>query len=154
MTVNKTSFKLGSPSLKTLALYGAILFSPVQSAFANEMVNKDEGEVSAVVETVYNYFEGINTKQEKLIENAFDKNAQLKYVSNKNEEVKVELISDAINRWMGNDAQHRTGKVLSVDVDGDIAHVVFDFDNAFIDYLTLANMNGQWQIIDKVYVDK
>ncbi|MGR5002068.1 nuclear transport factor 2 family protein [Vibrio celticus] len=154
MTVNKTSFKLGSPSLKNLALCGAILFSPFQSAFANEIVNKDEGEVSAVVETVHNYFEGINTKQEKLIENAFDKNAQLKYVSNKNEEVKVELISDAINRWMGNDAQHRTGKVLSVDVDGDIAHVVFDFDNAFIDYLTLANMNGQWQIIDKVYVDK
>ncbi|MGR5174991.1 nuclear transport factor 2 family protein [Vibrio parahaemolyticus] len=154
MSIYTTIRQLGKPSLKALALCGTFILAPVQLAFANEVVNKDAGEVSAVVETVYNYFEGINTKQESLIEHAFDKSAQLKYVSNSNDEVKVELIADAIKRWMGNDAQQRTGKVLSVNVAGDIAHVVFDFDNAFIDYLTLANMNGQWQIIDKVYVDK
>ncbi|MFK7829322.1 MAG: nuclear transport factor 2 family protein [Congregibacter sp.] len=113
---------------------------------------------AAIRTAVFDYFEGINEVSRVRLERAFDSDAELKSV-NASGALAAEPIADAIARWMHGDASTRRGEVLSVDLFGDavggqFARVVFDFDGAYIDLLTLAKLQGQWKIIDKVFVRK
>ena len=56
-------------------------------------------------------------------------------------------------RWMAAKPQPRAGVILSIDVsDEQVARVVFDFDGAYTDFLTLMKIDGRWKIIDKVFI--
>ncbi|MFK8043806.1 nuclear transport factor 2 family protein [Congregibacter sp.] len=109
-------------------------------------------DMSAVRLTVFDYFEGINEVSLSRLQRAFSETAELKSVSESGELV-AEPIEAAINRWMKGEAQEREGRILAVDLSGDpIARVVFDFDGAYVDFLTLAKLRGEWKIIDKVFI--
>ncbi|MFT4769966.1 MAG: hypothetical protein ACI8RN_003120 [Glaciecola sp.] len=111
-----------------------------------------DDEFTAIRATVFDYFEGINELSLDHLQRAFDANAALKSVDASGTLV-VEPIADAIDRWMQSDAVQRRGKILSIDLSGGpIALVVFDYDGAYVDFLTLARLQGQWKIIDKVFV--
>jgi hypothetical protein len=102
--------------------------------------------------TVFDYLEGINQLDRDRLERAFDGNAALKSVNDEGALV-IEPIASAIERWLRGAAGERSGKILSIEVaDNQIARVVFDFDGAFLDYLTLAKLDEQWRIIDKVFL--
>ena len=123
------------------------LFSKTVSAQGYDPVEAD-----AIQTVVFDYFDGINTKNRKRIERAFSKTAQLKSPA-EDGTVKFEPIADAIERWMEGKAKERIGKVLSIKVtEGQVAEVKFDFDGEFIDFLTLMKLNGQWKIVDKVFI--
>jgi hypothetical protein len=129
----------------TLALCSLIILgtAPVQAA---------DPEVAAVQATVYDYFDGINTKDRARLESAFDTSAQLKSPDGDGA-VKVEPIADAIARWMGGEAQSRKGKILALEItDNQVAQVVFDYDGIFVDFLTLFKLDGQWKIVDKSFI--
>jgi hypothetical protein len=115
-------------------------------------VQAADPEVAAVQATVYNYFEGINTKDRARLESAFDTSAQLKSPDGAGA-VKVEPIADAIARWMDGKAQSRKGKILAFEItDNQVAQVVFDYDGIFVDFLTLFKLDGQWKIVDKSFI--
>ena len=129
----------------TLALCSLIILgtAPVQAA---------DPEVAAVQATVYDYFDGINTKDRARLESAFDTSAQLKSPDGDGA-VNVEPIADAIARWMGGEAQSRKGKILALEItDNQVAQVVFDYDGIFVDFLTLFKLDGQWKIVDKSFI--
>jgi len=112
-------------------------------------VQAADPEVAAVQATVYNYFEGINTKDRARLESAFDTSAQLKSPDGAGA-VKVEPIADAIARWMDGKAQSRKGKILAFEItDNQVAQVVFDYDGIFVDFLTLFKLDGQWPVEDR-----
>jgi protease I len=109
-------------------------------------------EVAAIQATVFDYFEGINELDRARLESAFDTSAQLKSPDDEGA-VKVEPIADAITRWMSGKAQQRKGKILRLEItDEQVAQVVFDYDGIFVDFLTLLKLDGQWKIVDKVFV--
>ncbi len=111
-------------------------------------------EFVAIRATVFDYLEGINEVNRERIERAFDAGAELKSVGETGALV-AEPIADAVERWMAGQAASRTGEILSIDIaDGQIARVVFDYDGAYIDFLTLAKLQGEWKIIDKVFIRK
>ncbi|EED30478.1 conserved hypothetical protein [gamma proteobacterium NOR5-3] len=126
------------------ALLGLCLFA------SNLVVANDD--VAAIRATVFDYFDGINEVSLVRLERAFDENAALKSVDQAGG-LSVEPIANAIDRWMQGDPAQRRGEILSIDLsDGPIARVVFDYDGAYLDFLTLAKLQGQWKIIDKVFI--
>lgn len=129
---------------RVVALLGLCLFTSGAAA-AND-------DFSAIRATVFDYFEGINEVSLVRLERAFDESAALKSVD-KDGGLAVEPIADAMDRWMQGEPAQRSGKILSIELaDGPIARVVFDYDGAYVDFLTLAKLKGQWKIIDKVFI--
>jgi len=111
-----------------------------------------DDDLSAIRDTVFDYFDGINTVDRERLERAFDASAALKSVDESGSLV-VEPIADVKERWMRAEVAERSGEILSVDMaGGQVARVVFDFDGAYVDFLTLAKLGGQWRIIDKVFI--
>ncbi|WOJ97033.1 nuclear transport factor 2 family protein [Congregibacter brevis] len=142
--MNKRFRQMQHPQAALLCVLSAVLLILSQSVRADDM--------SAVRSTVFDYFEGINEVSFSRLQRAFSETAELKSVSESGELV-AEPIEAAINRWMKGKPQEREGRILSVDLSGDpIARVVFDFDGAYVDFLTLAKLRGEWKIIDKVYI--
>lgn len=127
------------------ALLMVIAMGPVRATSAND-------DIDAIRAAVFDYFEGINEVDRERIERAFDGSASLKSVA-EDGGIRVESIAEARNRWLKAEPQPRTGVILSLDVsDGKVARVVFDFDGAYLDFLTLLKIDGQWKIIDKVFI--
>ena len=111
-----------------------------------------QDDIDAVRAAVFDYFEGINEVSRERLDRAFDPSASLKSVTDDGT-IRVEPIADAIRRWMAADPKSRAGTILSIEVHaGQVARVVFDFDGSYLDYLTLLKLEGQWKIVDKVFV--
>lgn len=135
---------LGCLTRWLITLLGLCLFTS-GALFAND-------DLSAIRATVFDYLEGVNELSLVRLERAFDESAALKSVD-KSGGLVVEPIANAIDRWMQGDPAHRSGKILSIALsDGPIARVVFDYDGAYVDFLTLAKLKGRWKIIDKVFI--
>lgn len=111
-------------------------------------------DIAAIRSAVFDYFEGINEVDPTRLQRAFADSAALKSV-NESGELVVEPIAAAIARWLQAEPRERRGKIMSIDIAGEqIARVVFDYDGVYVDFLTLAKLSGQWQIIDKVFIPK
>ena len=131
-------------ALVAIVCLAMVLLLPARARAADEL--------AAIRTAVFDYFEGINTADRARLERAFDPSAALKSVDPSGA-IAVEPIADAIARWSRGEAARRRGVILSIDIaDGEIARVVFDFDGAYTDFLTLANVGGRWKIIDKVFI--
>lgn len=131
-------------SLLRFLLFGVCLAAAISATAADDL--------TAIRDTVFDYFDGINTVDRERLERAFDSSAELKSVGESGM-LEVEPIADAIARWMGAKAAERRGDILAVDMaGGEVARVVFDYDGAYVDFLTLVKLNGQWRIIDKVFI--
>jgi protease I len=133
-----------------VTLIQGLIFSAGLAGYATTVAAADE--FPAIRAAVFDYFEGINTVSRDRLERAFDPGAELKSVGESGALV-VEPIADAIERWMRGEPDKRVGDILSIDIAaGEIARVVFDYDGRYVDFLTLARINGQWKIIDKVFI--
>ncbi|MEE4279325.1 MAG: nuclear transport factor 2 family protein [Halieaceae bacterium] len=131
--------------LACLALAALLCALPLRAA---------EGDFAAIRAAVFDYFDGINEVSRERLERAFDASAELKNVGDDGRIV-AQPIAEVIERWMQKAPAVRRGEILSIDVtDGEIARVVFDYNGDYIDFLTLARVQGQWKIIDKVFVTR
>jgi hypothetical protein len=144
--------------IKTLSLPAiclAILFST--NTYAEPVINNEH---QAVVDTAYNYFNGVTTGDQALLEKAFDIDfGHMKMVSVNKETGKESLRVVPFKEFAGyfkkptKDTWH--ANVLSVDiVDNKMAMVKLDFDTPkthYIDYLVMYKMNGAWKIVNKTF---
>jgi hypothetical protein len=109
-------------------------------------------DIAAITATVFDYLEGINRVDRQRLERAFHASATLKSLGESGTLV-VEPISEAIARWMRGSPTARSGRVIAVHLAGtEIARVVFDYNGEYTDFLTLARVQGEWRIIDKVFI--
>ena len=138
--------------LSVILLVGLVMSNAGNAIAGDTKVHAGDEEVAAIQAAVFNYFEGINEQDRARLEGAFDTSAQLKSPDGDGA-VKVEPIADAIARWLSGEAQQRTGKILKLDItENQVAQVVFDYDGIFVDFLTLLQLDGQWKIVDKVFI--
>lgn len=101
---------------------------------------------------VFDYFEGYNEVSRERLERAFHSGAEMKSVA-EDGTLSAQPIETMIERWLQAEPRSRRGRILAIDVaERSIARVVFDFDGAYTDFLTLARIQGQWKIIDKVFI--
>ncbi len=111
-------------------------------------------------QAVNNYYVGVSTGNVEMLMQAFDTSAgHLKGVQidgNGKELVAVEPISGSIERWSKRPYQTGSGNLLSTEIiEGKMATVKFAFtldDNHFLDLLTLYKVNGEWKIVNKMFV--
>jgi len=150
MTHHRKGSVLGGCGFSLIAL---VLVALVAAGGAGP-VRAAEQDFAGIRAAVFDYFEGINEVSRERLERAFDPSAELKNVGEDGAIVR-QPIAQVIERWMAKEPVRREGEILSIDVtDGEIARVVFDYNGAYIDFLTLAKVRGHWKIIDKVFVTR
>lgn len=119
-------------------------------------------EEEAVRMVLDNYLNGVARQDTALLEKAFDgANAHMKHVTRSDaggEMLKVVPIREAFVNWTKPPAKPCKGKVLNIDIlDSRLAMAKYEFvwgDVTFIDYLSLYKINGEWKIVNKVFIRK
>lgn len=120
--------------------------------------SEEEKAVRAVVE---NYLKGVEKQDVPTLERAFDTpNAHIKFVrrgQDGKESLQVAPIAEAFGWWTKPPARPCVGRVLAIDIlEGKLAMVKYEFrwgERLFLDYLSLYRINGEWKIVNKVFVD-
>jgi len=135
----------------------AVMVPVTGSAFIGGPSGDDETAIRAVLE---DYLNGVAKQDAAMLEKAFDAgNAHMKFVAQSDdgaEALRVMPIREAFANWTKPPAKPCKGRVLNLDtVDGRMAVAKYEFlwgDVTFIDYLTLYKINGDWKIVNKVFV--
>ena len=120
------------------------------------LASTDEENITA---TVFNYFNGYAHADYAQLDGAFsDKAAMFGVINDDSNQEAVGVwpdINEVIERWSknNNNPDELTGEILHLNVvNGRIATVLFKFNNEYYDALTLAKVNGKWEIIAKVFI--
>ena len=116
----------------------------------------------AIEETVFNYFEGYQTKSRELLEKSFVIEIANMKGYMKNEQGEMELIDmsykELIDQWTNPDYtpfEFSEGNVLSINIFSPIAAtVVFDCGGMFLDTFQMLKINNKWRIANKFFVDQ
>ncbi|UOE89794.1 nuclear transport factor 2 family protein [Vibrio splendidus] len=112
-------------------------------------------EYEKIVSTTYNYFEGLHSGNQSLLNQSFDMNNGYMKSNNENAINSTPLRSFA-KKFTEKSEEQWHGKILSIDiVDDKMAFVKFDFDTPkihYIDYLLLLKSDNDWLITSKAYV--
>lgn len=119
--------------------------------------NVDHEEIRRVV---YDYFVGVSEADTARLERAWEASAGhwkgIETDTNGNETVRVEPTFDSIERWAKGPKKSASGDIQSLEViDRRLAIVKFDFqlgDDRYLDVLTLYKLNGEWKLINKMFV--
>ncbi|NRD73050.1 nuclear transport factor 2 family protein [Shewanella sp. VB17] len=125
-------------------------------AQAESVINKEH---QAVVETAYNYFNGLANANQELIAKALDMDFGHAKIVSLDEETGKETIKiytfKEFATFFKKPNDTWTAKILSVDIVGDtMAMVKMDFDtpkNNYIDYLVMYKREQGWRIISKTF---
>lgn len=135
-------------SLVSLALASTYSFSFSQT---------QSKEYFAVNETVEKYFSGCKRGDASLIQEAFHPACKLKHITSENTLFEADLVH-FINFLQKNGPMPiLQTQVLEVDVFETAASVkaLFLMDGfIYLDYLNLLKVEGEWKIVDKIYVRK
>ncbi|PKG80645.1 hypothetical protein CXF85_21220 [Colwellia sp. 75C3] len=118
-------------------------------------------EYQAVVETAYNYFNGVANADQKLISKAFDfEFGDVKMITVNKDTGKETIRTVPLKEFAGyfkkatNDIWE--AKVLSVDiVDDKMAMVKLNFETPkthYIDYLVMYKRENEWRIVNKTFI--
>ena len=118
-------------------------------------------EYQAVVETAYNYFNGVANADQKLISKAFELEfGDVKMITVNKETGKETIRTVPLKEFAGyfkkatNDIWE--AKVLSVDiVDDKMAMVKLNFETPkthYIDYLVMYKRENEWRIVNKTFI--
>ena len=120
-------------------------------------------EYQAVVETAYNYFNGVANADQKLIAKALDLEfGHMKMISVDKDTGKESIRTVTLKEFSGyfKKATKDTwvANILSVDiVDDKMAMVKLDFNTPkthYIDYLVMYKRENEWRIINKTFIAK
>lgn len=130
----------------------SVVGSGIGSAQAGDPTTHD---ISAAV---FDYFDGQGERSMERLDRAFADGAMMTGVTKAddgNEAISVRALDEILPDWAQGEptTAERSGKILSMSViDDRIATVMFDSNGRFYDALTLAKINGRWEIIGKAYV--
>ena len=138
-----------------LMALSALLFTSISSAKA-----VTSAEYQQVVDTAYNYFNGVTNGDQALLQKAFDMEfGHIKSITIDKDTGKETIRSMPLKEFAAifkkATPQTWTADVLSVDiVDRQMAMVKLQFDtpkSQYIDYLVMYKRNDQWRIINKTF---
>lgn len=127
------------------------------NAHAKAVINDDH---QAVVDTAYNYFNGVSNGDQALLAKTFDMDyGHMKMVSidkeTGKEYIKVVPFKEFSGYFKTPTKDTWQANILSVDiVDGKMAMVKLDFDTPkthYVDYLVMYKINNQWRIVNKTF---
>lgn len=133
---------------KLTLLIFALLFSVSVTA---------QTETELITNTINDYIEGTSYGNQDQVRKAF--HPDLNLYSIRDGKLRVWFGQDYINGITEGRNTGRTGKILSIDYENDVAIakaeiIIPNRDAPFIDYFILAKAEGKWTIIHKAYTVK
>lgn len=117
----------------------------------------------AIEKAVFDYFHGQGTASAERLNRAFDAdNASMVGVMKGDDGVvgvrSWKDMSEVLANWAANEnppGTDRDGEIVAMEiVDDRLAVVLFRFTDEYYDALTLANVNGDWKIIQKAFIQQ
>ena len=137
--------------ISCLALIAVILYS--QNAFS--------GDHAAIEAAVFDYFHGQGEASSERLNRAFaaDQASMVGITRGDDGRDNVRAwkdMSEVLDNWAANEEPpggDRDGEIIAMEVlDDRIAVVLFRYTDRFYDALTLANVNGDWKIVQKAFI--
>lgn len=128
----------------------------MEKLLKNYDTSEDEKKIAA---TVYDYFNGYVKADFAQLDGAFsDKAAMFGVIKDKGGEEEIGVwpnMNETIERWSANkiDPNNFDCEILHMNVvDDRIATVHLRFADQYYDALTLAKVNGVWEVVAKVFI--
>ncbi len=146
-------------SIKFITITTLLVLSLISTS--NQAKSVTGSEYQAVVDTAYNYFNGMANGDQQLLEKAFDFDfGHVKMINIDKKTGKETIRTVTLQEFSGFFKQATKdkwqAKVLSVDiVDDKMAMVKLNFDTPkthYIDYLVMYKRDNNWRIINKTFV--
>ena len=112
-------------------------------------------DAAAIRAAVMDYFEGARDGDEARLRRAFHVDyADMTVVFS--DRFDQHQMSDVVVRWGSRETPADwQGEIISMNViNGQIASVVFDFNDTYLDLLQLAKIDGEWRIVNKLFTYK
>ncbi len=117
----------------------------------------------AIKETLFHYFEGVQTKDRARLERAFalDVANIIGYDDRKGDGNRVlwhRSMRESIDKWVADDSpvpHFDYGKILSINIFSDVAATAtFDCGGLYLDTYQLVKLDGEWRIANKFFTDQ
>ena len=119
---------------------------------------QEVSDLESIKAAIHNYFDGVREGDRSKLETAFaPSDAHMKYLATENGVDAVQSWQDGVvfDRLTDNPDASLKGEILSINIyNPKAAFVTFDFNGQFVDGFQLVKMNGQWRIVNKLYVSK
>lgn len=137
--------------MKKLLLLFLLLF------FSLSVNAQTKSETELITDTINDYIEGTSYGNQDQVRKAF--HPDLNLYSIRDGKLRVWFGLDYINGITEGRDTGRTGKILSIDFENDVAIakaeiIIPNRPAPFIDYFILAKIEGKWMIIHKAYTVK
>ena len=143
--------------MKKLILYTAAL-AFISLPISSPAMAGGDSDIGAIKSAIHAYFDGVREGDRSKLEQAFiPSNAHMKYLEHKAGKDTVQSWQDGVvfDRLTDNPDASLKGEILSINIyNPKAAFATFDFNGAFVDGFQLVKVNGQWRIVNKLYVDK
>ena len=119
-------------------------------------INAQKSDYEMVAETVNYYLDGGTNNDFETLKKAFHENATMKYITKEGyKEV------NALEFFSGMDAskpkQNRKTRIANITISGHAANARLEIeypDFAFIDFMNLLKIDGEWKIVNKIFYRK
>lgn len=116
-------------------------------------ITAQEPEKALVEKTLSYYLDGGTNNDFETLKKAFHETATMKFISDEGYK-EVNALKTFKKGMKPGPKQNRKTSILSVDVTGNAATAKLkaQYDNfAFIDYMNLLKIDGEWKIVSKIY---
>ncbi len=117
----------------------------------------------AIKETIFHYFEGVQTKDRARLERAFalDVANIIGYDVRDGDDERTlwyRPMRETIDKWVADDSpvpHFAYGKILSINIFSDVAATAtFDCGGLYLDTYQLVKLDGEWRIANKFFTDQ
>ncbi len=117
----------------------------------------------AIAETIFHYFEGVQTKDRARLERAFalDVANIIGYDVRDGDDERTlwyRPMRETIDKWVADDSpvpHFDYGKILSINIFSDVAATAtFDCGGLYLDTYQLVKLDGEWRIANKFFTDQ
>jgi len=110
-------------------------------------------DIQLIEKSISHYFEGMTSHNAEALERAFHPKAIMKWIEKgEYKEVNaVQALSDYVN---ANEPAKVKTKIVAINIAGDAANAQLELEYetfAFVDFMHLMNINGEWKIVSKTY---
>ena len=119
---------------------------------------QEVSDLESIKAAIHSYFAGVREGDRSKLETVFaPSDVHMKYLATENGVDTVQSWKDGVvfDRLTDNPDASLEGEILSINIyNPKAAFATFDFNGKFIDGFQLVKMNGQWRIVNKLYVSK
>ena len=116
-----------------------------------------ESDYTLIEKTLSYYLDGGTNNDFETLKKAFDESARMIYINKEGNLQNVNAVEFFKKGIKPGPKQNRKTRIVSIDVTGHAANAKLEIEYpnfAFIDYMNLLKMEGEWKVVNKIFYRK